>query len=35
MVQSGAFAAVHTSRYIYVQNATGELELYDLAGRPL
>ena len=34
VVQSGAFAAVHTSRYIYVQNATGELELYDLQADP-
>jgi N-acetylglucosamine-6-sulfatase len=32
--QSGAFGAVRTSRYIYVQNATGELELYDLATDP-
>jgi arylsulfatase A-like enzyme len=33
-VQSGAFAAVRTNRYVYVQNATGELELYDLARDP-
>ena len=32
--QSGAFGAVRTSRYVYVQNATGELELYDLATDP-
>jgi N-acetylglucosamine-6-sulfatase len=28
--QSGTFAAVRTSRYVYVENLTGELELYDL-----
>jgi arylsulfatase A-like enzyme len=33
-VQSGTFSAIHTSRYVYVQNATGELELYDLAVDP-
>jgi N-acetylglucosamine-6-sulfatase len=33
-VQSGTFAAIRTSRYIYVENATGEKELYDLAGDP-
>jgi hypothetical protein len=33
-IQSGEFAAVRTSRYIYVENATGEKELYDLAGDP-
>jgi arylsulfatase A-like enzyme len=33
-VQSGEFAAIRTSRYIYVENATGERELYDLATDP-
>jgi arylsulfatase A-like enzyme len=33
-IQSGEFAAIRTSRYIYVENATGETELYDLAGDP-
>jgi arylsulfatase A-like enzyme len=33
-IQSGEFAAVRTSRYIYVEDATGEKELYDLAGDP-
>jgi N-acetylglucosamine-6-sulfatase len=33
-VQSGTFAAIRTSRYIYVENATGERELYDLAVDP-
>lgn len=33
-VQSGTFAAIRTSRYVYVENATGEIELYDLAGDP-
>ncbi|MFL5871483.1 MAG: sulfatase [Solirubrobacterales bacterium] len=33
-VQSGEFAAIRTSRYIYVENATGERELYDLAADP-
>jgi arylsulfatase A-like enzyme len=33
-IQSGEFAAIRTSRYIYVENATGEKELYDLAGDP-
>ncbi|HEY8002564.1 MAG TPA: sulfatase [Solirubrobacterales bacterium] len=28
--QSGTFAAVRTSRYVYVDDTTGELELYDL-----
>ncbi len=28
--QSGTFAAIHTGRYVYVENLTGELELYDL-----
>ncbi len=32
--QSGTFAAVHTNRYIYVENLTGERELYDLATDP-
>ncbi len=34
VVQSGTFAAVRTSRYVYVENATGELELYDLEADP-
>ena len=32
--QSGTFAAVRTSRYVYVENITGELELYDLDADP-
>ncbi len=32
--QSGGFAAIRTSRYAYVENATGEVELYDLRGDP-
>jgi len=32
--QSGEFAAIRTSRYVYVQNATGEVELYDLLADP-
>jgi N-acetylglucosamine-6-sulfatase len=32
--QSGAFAAVRTSRYVYVENTIGERELYDLAADP-
>jgi arylsulfatase A-like enzyme len=32
--QSGTFSAIHTSRYIYAENITGELELYDLAVDP-
>ena len=32
--QSGAFAAVRTARYVYVENLTGELELYDLDADP-
>ena len=28
--QSGTFWAIHTGRYVYVENLTGELELYDL-----
>jgi arylsulfatase A-like enzyme len=32
--QSGTFSAIHTSRYVYVVNLTGELELYDLAIDP-
>jgi len=28
--QTGTFAAVRTDRYVYVQNLTGEIELYDL-----
>jgi hypothetical protein len=34
VVPSGTFAAVRTSRYVYVANATGELELYDLEADP-
>jgi arylsulfatase A-like enzyme len=34
VVPSGTFAAVRTSRYVYVENATGELELYDLEADP-
>ena len=32
--QSGTFAAVRTARYVYVENLTGELELYDLDADP-
>ena len=32
--QSGTFAAVRTARYIYVENGTGEIELYDLGSDP-
>ena len=32
--QSGTFAAMHTNRYIYVENVTGEIELYDLDADP-
>ena len=32
--QSGTFAAVHTNRYIYVENVSGEIELYDLETDP-
>jgi N-acetylglucosamine-6-sulfatase len=32
--QSGSFAAIRTSRYVYVEYTTGERELYDLAGDP-
>ncbi len=32
--QSDTFSAVHTSRYVYVENITGERELYDLAVDP-
>ena len=31
---SGAFAAIRTSRYVYVENASGEIELYDLRADP-
>ena len=34
VVQSGTFSAIHTSGYVYVANATGELELYDLGVDP-
>ena len=34
VAQSGTFAAIRTSRYVYVDNATGELELYDLDADP-
>ena len=34
VAQSGTFAAIRTSRYVYVENATGELELYDLSVDP-
>jgi arylsulfatase A-like enzyme len=34
VAQSGTFAAIRTSRYVYVDNATGELELYDLETDP-
>ena len=34
VIQSGTFSAIHTGRYVYVANATGELELYDLATDP-
>jgi N-acetylglucosamine-6-sulfatase len=30
VVPSGTFAAIRTNRYVYVENATGEVELYDL-----
>jgi N-acetylglucosamine-6-sulfatase len=32
--QSGAFAAIRTHRYVYVHNAGGERELYDLRSDP-
>ena len=32
--QSGTFAAVHTNRYVYVENVSGEVELYDLDTDP-
>jgi arylsulfatase A-like enzyme len=32
--QSGTFSAIHTSRYVYVENISGEHELYDLAIDP-
>jgi arylsulfatase A-like enzyme len=32
--QSGTFWAIHTSRYVYVENISGELELYDLVADP-
>jgi N-acetylglucosamine-6-sulfatase len=32
--QSGSFAAIRTHRYVYVDNGTGELELYDLRADP-
>jgi N-acetylglucosamine-6-sulfatase len=32
--QSGSFAAIRTSRYVYVEYTSGERELYDLAGDP-
>jgi N-acetylglucosamine-6-sulfatase len=32
--QSGTFTAIHTSRYVYVENVTGEHELYDLQVDP-
>jgi arylsulfatase A-like enzyme len=32
--QSGTYAAVRTARYVYVENLTGELELYDLEADP-
>ncbi len=34
VAQSGTFAAIRTSRYVYVENASGELELYDLSVDP-
>ena len=33
--QSGTFAAVRTDRYVYVENLTGEIELYDLEADPV
>jgi N-acetylglucosamine-6-sulfatase len=33
-LEIGTFAAIRTSRYIYVENATGERQLYDLAVDP-
>jgi arylsulfatase A-like enzyme len=32
--QSGTFSAIHTSRYVYAENVTGERELYDLEVDP-
>jgi arylsulfatase A-like enzyme len=32
--QTGTFSAIRTRRYVYAENITGELELYDLATDP-
>jgi N-acetylglucosamine-6-sulfatase len=34
LLETRSYAAVRTARYVYVENATGELELYDLENDP-
>ena len=34
LIETRSYAAVRTARYVYVENATGELELYDLDNDP-
>ena len=34
LIETRSYQAVRTARYVYVENATGELELYDLDNDP-
>jgi arylsulfatase A-like enzyme len=34
LIETRSYTAVRTARYVYVENATGELELYDLDNDP-